>query len=144
MRAGVFHALGERHVFAARVVPALRQALCAEEPTVEETHSRLHGRPLATAFALELPWRERLRRRRAAASRRLESLPAVWLAFALTLKESYSRRDAPLAALIDEVTEAMPADEQTRTRLPALAVLRPVRPRQPAKHPGDAPWTARA
>jgi amino acid permease len=87
MRAAVFHAMGERFVFTARVVPALRQALGLDEAAVEQAYSRLYGRSLATAFAPELPWHERLRWRKAAASRRLESLPPLWLAFALTLTE---------------------------------------------------------
>jgi hypothetical protein len=87
MRAGLFHALSERYAFTARVVPALIQALGLNEAAVEQAYARLYGRSLAAAFARELPWRERLRWRRAAASRRLESLPPVWLAFALTLTE---------------------------------------------------------
>jgi amino acid permease len=87
MRAAVFHALSERYVFTQRVVPALRQALGVGEASVEQSYSRLYGRPPATAFARELPWHERFRWRRAAASRRLESLPPLWLAFALTLTE---------------------------------------------------------
>jgi hypothetical protein len=87
MRAAIVHAMSERHTFTARVVPALRQALGLDEAAVEEAYSRLYGRPLATVFADRLPWRERLRWRRAAASRRLESLPPTWTAFALTLTE---------------------------------------------------------
>ena len=88
VRAGILHTLGNRYRFTGRVVPALRQALGVGEPAVEEAYSRLYGRPLATEFARELPWRERLRWWRAAAGRRLESLPPVWLAFALTLTET--------------------------------------------------------
>jgi amino acid permease len=87
MRAAVVHAMGERYTFTARAVPALRRALGLDEAAVEQAYSRLHGRPLATVFADQLPWRERLRWRRAAASRRLETLPPAWLAFALTLTE---------------------------------------------------------
>ncbi|HVL95185.1 MAG TPA: hypothetical protein VM266_04935 [Solirubrobacteraceae bacterium] len=88
LRAGLLHALAERYVFTPRVVPALRHALGVDEPAVEQAYARLYGRPAATAFARQLPRRERLRWGRAAAGRRLESLPAVWLAFALTLTET--------------------------------------------------------
>ena len=88
MRAAVVHAMAERYVFTERAVPGLRQALGVDDPAVEEAYSRLYGRPLATVFADELPWRERLRWTRAAASQRLESLPPLWTAFALTLTET--------------------------------------------------------
>jgi amino acid permease len=88
MRAALAHAIAERYTFTASAVPAMRQALGLEEAAVEEEHLRLYGRPLATVFADELAWRERLRWKRAAASRRLESLPPVWTAFALTLTET--------------------------------------------------------
>lgn len=88
MRAGVLHALSERYVFSEWVVPGLRQALGVDQPAVDQAYRRLYGRPAATAYARELPWRERLRWRRAAAWRRIESLPPVWLAFALTLTET--------------------------------------------------------
>jgi amino acid permease len=87
MRASLVHAIGARYVFTPAVVPALRLALGLDDPAVEESYTRLYGRPLADAFARDLPWRERLRWRRAAASRRLENLPPTWLAFALTLTE---------------------------------------------------------
>lgn len=88
MRAALAHAIAERYRFSASVVPAMRQALGLDEAPVEEAYLRLYGRPLATVFADELAWHERLRWKRAAASRRLESLPPVWTAFALTLTET--------------------------------------------------------
>ncbi len=88
MRAAVAHAMSERYTLTAPAVPALRQALGLDDAAVEEAYLRLYGRPLTTVFADRLPWRERLRWKRAAASRRLESLPPVWTAFALTLTET--------------------------------------------------------
>ena len=87
-RAAILHALGNRYRFTKRSVPALRAALGAGEPAVERAYARAYGRPLATGYARKLPWRERVRWRRAAAARRLEALPAAWLAFALTLTET--------------------------------------------------------
>ncbi|HSK17136.1 MAG TPA: aromatic amino acid transport family protein [Gaiellaceae bacterium] len=88
MRAALAHAIGERYTFTARRVPALREALGLGEEAVEAEHARLYGRPLATVFDDTLPPSERLRWRRAAAARRLESLPPFWTAFALTVTET--------------------------------------------------------
>ena len=66
----------------------LRSVLGARDPAVAEAYLRQSGHALVVADAATLPLRERLRWWRAGISRRLESLPPFWLAYALTLTET--------------------------------------------------------
>ena len=66
---------------------AIREALGALDPVVAEAYRRQAGQPLDATAARE-PVRERLRWWRSDLSRRLESLPPFWLAYALTLTET--------------------------------------------------------
>jgi amino acid permease len=67
---------------------AVRAALGAEDADVAEAYARQTGRPLAEVGRGPLPRRERLRWFRDRMSRRIESLPAFWLAYVLTLTET--------------------------------------------------------
>ena len=66
----------------------VRAVLGAGEPAVADAYRRQAGHPLVVAATSSLPLRQRLRWRRAGISRRLESLPPFWLAYALTLTET--------------------------------------------------------
>ncbi len=66
----------------------LRQVLGAREPAVVDAYLRQSGHSLVVAEVSTLPLRDRLRWWRAGVSRRLESLPPFWLAYALTLTET--------------------------------------------------------
>jgi amino acid permease len=66
----------------------LRSVLGAGDPAVIAAYQRQTGHPLVEADAVALPLPERARWWRAGVSRRLESLPPFWLAYALTLTET--------------------------------------------------------
>jgi len=66
----------------------LRTVLGATDPAVAEAYQRQSGHQLVVTATGSLPARERLRWLRAGVSRRLESLPPFWLAYALTLTET--------------------------------------------------------
>jgi amino acid permease len=85
VRAALLHLLGERFVLPAATLPSLRLAVGADDPAVRSAYERLYGSELATIYAIRLPPGERVRWVRARASRRLETLPPFWTAFALTL-----------------------------------------------------------
>jgi amino acid permease len=67
---------------------AIRAALGADDAAVAEAYAQQTGGPLAEVGRRPLPRRERLRWLRAGMSRRIESLPAFWLAYVLTLTET--------------------------------------------------------
>jgi len=67
---------------------AIRAALGAEDPEVMDAFQRQTGRVITDLGVAPLPRRERLRWLRASLSRRIESLPPFWLAYALTLTET--------------------------------------------------------
>jgi amino acid permease len=67
---------------------AIRAALGVDDPLVVEAYERQTGTPISGAGTAPLPRRERLRWLRAALSRRIESMPPFWLAYALTLTET--------------------------------------------------------
>lgn len=67
---------------------AIRAALGADDPAVAEAYARQTSRPLSEVGRAPLPRSERLRWFRARLSRRIESLPAFWLAYVLTLTET--------------------------------------------------------
>lgn len=66
----------------------LRSVLGAGDPAVIAAYQRQTGHPLVEADAVALRLPERARWWRAGVSRRLESLPPFWLAYALTLTET--------------------------------------------------------
>ena len=85
VRAALLHLLGERFILPATRVPSLRRAVGTDDAPVQRAYERLYGDALATVYARRLPLRARVRWWRARASRRLETLPPFWTAFALTV-----------------------------------------------------------
>ena len=67
---------------------AVRAALGFDDPQVIDAYARQTGKAISGVGAAPLSRRERLRWLRAGLSRRIESLPPFWLAYALTLTET--------------------------------------------------------
>jgi amino acid permease len=88
LRAAIIHRIAERHRFRHRDVPRLREALGLDDPSVEAAYRRLFGRPLAAVYQDHLTRRERFDWARSRLSGRLEDVPPIWWAFALTLTET--------------------------------------------------------
>jgi amino acid permease len=88
VRAALARMIGEKYPVPHRFVPASRLALGLDEGAVRQAYERLHGQPLDAVYVTRVPWRERLRWARARLALRLETLPAFWTAFALTLTET--------------------------------------------------------
>src|SRR5262245_47922491 len=88
VRAAIARLLGRKYTFTDQGVPALRQALGLNEPTVQQAYHRLYGRPLDTIFVPAIAWPERLRWAGARLGRWIEDLPPFWTVFALTLTET--------------------------------------------------------
>ncbi len=87
-RAAIAWLLADKHRFRASDVPNVRAALGLDDPAVEAAFLRQRDAAVATLYAPRLSVRERLRWWRASNAARLESLPPVWMAFALTLTET--------------------------------------------------------
>jgi amino acid permease len=87
-RAAVARLLAEKHRFRAADVPNVRAALGLDEPAVADAWQRRRDAPIGSIYATALPSSERLRWARSRTSSRLEALPPVWMAFALTLTET--------------------------------------------------------
>jgi len=87
LRAELLRRIVDKYGLPARAT-GVRRALGADDPTVAEAFAKRSGITLAIAASAPLPYRERLRWLRAGTSRRLETLPPFWLAFALTLTET--------------------------------------------------------
>ncbi|HET8651410.1 MAG TPA: hypothetical protein VFM13_02450 [Gaiellaceae bacterium] len=85
IRAAALRLLGERFLLPAARVPALREALGADDPAVRAAYRRLYDIDLKAVYAVRVPLRERMRWQRARIASWLEDLPPFWTAFALTL-----------------------------------------------------------
>ena len=88
LRAALARMIGAKYPVPANRVPGITAALGLADPAVGERFQALHNAPITSIFAAGLPWRERWRWLRTAASARLENLPPFWTAFALTLTET--------------------------------------------------------
>lgn len=88
VRAAVAALLGDKYSFRAADVPGLRAALGLDDPELAISFQRRHGRPVSSVYAARLPWRDRARWARARLAARVEALPPLWMAFALTLTET--------------------------------------------------------
>ena len=88
VRAAIAHALGQKYTFTYRAVPGIRAALGLDEEAVQQAYHRLYREPLETIFAPRPTPLDRLRWAFATLTKRLESLPPFWTAFALTLTET--------------------------------------------------------
>lgn len=88
LRASLTRKLGEKYLLAGGRVPRLGAALGADEPAVAAAYARSWNEPVGASFPTAVPLSERLRWWRARVSERLETLPPVWMAFALALTET--------------------------------------------------------
>jgi amino acid permease len=84
-RAGVAHLLGSKHAFTRDAVPRLRSALGLDTEAVGYAYEGLYGTSLATIYAPRVLPADNLRWAASRLSRRLDTLPAFWLAFVVTL-----------------------------------------------------------
>jgi amino acid permease len=84
-RAAILARLAATYRLPAARTPRIAAALSSDDPAVAAAYERVQGAPIATAFATDVPWRERLRWTRSAVSDLLEHLPTTATAFALTL-----------------------------------------------------------
>jgi amino acid permease len=87
LRAALLGRIADKYGLPARARD-LRAVLGAAEPAVADAYRRQTGHALAADDARARALRERLSWWRTDASRRLESLPPFWLAYALTLTET--------------------------------------------------------
>lgn len=97
IRAAVARLLADRYPFTEQAVPQLRLALGLDSPAVQEAYQRLYHQPLATLYAPQLTWSERIGWLGATVSARLEGLPPFWLTFALTLPGAAGLLALPIA-----------------------------------------------
>ncbi len=88
LQAALIRRLGEKYRLAGGRVPRLAAALGAEDPEVEGAYAHSWGEPIAVSFPTAVALQERSRWGRARISERLETLPPVWMAFALALTET--------------------------------------------------------
>jgi amino acid permease len=88
LRATIAHQLGAKYRFTRDRAPGIRAALGIDDPQVADAHVRHFSEPIHAIYADRLSSRERWRWRRSSFAERLESLPPVWAAFALTLTET--------------------------------------------------------
>ena len=88
VQAAVAHMLGQKYTFTYQAVPGIRAALGLDEEAVQQAYHRLYREPLETIFAPRPTPLDRLRWAFATLTKRLESLPPFWTAFALTLTET--------------------------------------------------------
>lgn len=87
-RAALAHVLGAKYSFTRRAVPGITAALGLDESVVQEAFLRQYGAPIASIYHTRLAGLERLRWVWTTLARRLESLPAFWTSFALTVTET--------------------------------------------------------
>ena len=66
-------------------MPGIRAALGLDTAPVQEAYQRFYGEPLASIYAVQVAFLERLRWVTSGIGRRLEALPPFWVALALTL-----------------------------------------------------------
>jgi amino acid permease/DNA-binding MarR family transcriptional regulator len=88
IRAALAHRLGEKYSFRHAAVPNLRQAVGLDDEPVRRAYRRLYREPIASIYAARATPMATLRWAWTALAGRLESLPAFWIAYALTLTET--------------------------------------------------------
>jgi len=85
IRAAVAQLLGEKHRFTRRATPQLRAALGIDSDAVSRAYDGLYGRSIDTIYAPRARPVERVRWTASRLAGRLDTLPAFWLAFFVTL-----------------------------------------------------------
>jgi len=85
LKAALARALGIKYTFRMQAIPGIRGALGMDEAATQQAFQRLYREPLSTIYAPGITPRERLRWASEKVASRLESLPAFWVAFGLTL-----------------------------------------------------------
>ena len=88
VQAALVHLLSQEYALTHKDIPGIRAALALDESEVQEAYQRLYRQPLDRIFVGRAPLAERLRWMWAALAKWLESLPAFWTTFALTLTET--------------------------------------------------------
>jgi amino acid permease len=88
VRTALSRLIGEKYLLPESRVPGIVAAVGLRDPVVGERFQQLHGRPLSSIYVSALPIRERVKWMTASLSTRLENLPPLWTAFALTLTET--------------------------------------------------------
>lgn len=87
LRAALLHRLAEKYPLSPGVTPRILDAVGALDPPVAAAYERSRGTPVEAAFR-DPTARERIRWWRAGVGERLETLPPMWMAFALALTET--------------------------------------------------------
>lgn len=88
IRANIVALLAEKHTFAKRNIPGIREAFGMESAEFESAFESITGRAVASAYATHQSPIERIRWTWTATGIRVERLPPFWTAFALTLTET--------------------------------------------------------
>ncbi|MEA2686941.1 MAG: hypothetical protein QOE93_2136, partial [Actinomycetota bacterium] len=88
LRAQLAHVLGDKYQFTPDVVPGIRAAVGLDDEAVTRAYEQIHGRPIASVYAAELPADSRLRWVWTRFSARIDALPPVWSAYVLSLTET--------------------------------------------------------
>jgi amino acid permease/DNA-binding transcriptional ArsR family regulator len=112
LRAAVAHLLGAKYRFTYQSVPGVRAALGLDRDAVRRAHQQLRGAPLEAVYQVKSSPADRVRWAVAGVGRWVESLPAFWMVYSLTLTETVG---AGILALPIAVALVGP--------LPALAFL---------------------
>jgi amino acid permease len=88
LRASIAHRFAEKYRFRAGDVPRIRTALALDESAVDEAHRRLFDASIQTIYRDRLTARERVAWTGSRLGGRLEDMPPIWTAYALTLTET--------------------------------------------------------
>lgn len=87
-RAAVARHLGAKYRFRDRDIPRIRRALGLDEPPVAAAFQRLHGKPISSIYAEQLPLGVRARWALARITARFDRLPPFWIAYFIALTET--------------------------------------------------------
>lgn len=85
LKASLINTLCQKYSFTKQLVPNIRAALNCEQLGVEQAYQRLYQKPIAVAFASQVPLKERLSWIAAASIQKVESLPPFWIASLVTI-----------------------------------------------------------
>ncbi len=88
LRAAVAHLLGAKYRFTYQAVPGVRAALGLDQDAVKRAHRQLGGTPIEVVYQVQSSPAERVGWALAAVSSWVDSLPAFWMVYALTLTET--------------------------------------------------------
>jgi amino acid transporter len=88
VQAALVRLFSQEYALTHKDIPGIRAALALDESEVQQAYQRLYRQPLDRVFVDRAPLAERLRWMWAALAKWLESLPAFWTTFALTLTET--------------------------------------------------------